>query len=133
MELFAQTNPYYWELDHDGGKFFSAHLIESLSNSETTIVVAEDRKEILGFTLAYVESLPEWFGSRRIGFIRYMGVSAEVRDKKIGTMMFEFVISRFREQKINRVELYVLSGLPAAAFWQKLGFSTFMERRFLEI
>ena len=133
MELYRRTNPNYWKLSKKGEKAFCNHVAETLSKPDASVIVAEENGTLVGFTLVYVESLPEWFETQQIGLIRYMAVSSVARGKKVGAMMFDFAIKWFRERRVNRVELYVLNGLPASGFWQKLGFSTFMERRFLEL
>jgi N-acetylglutamate synthase-like GNAT family acetyltransferase len=94
---------------------------------------AEKDKKLIGFSLAHIKTLPEWFGSTRIGLIRYLAVSEGNRRKGVGNQIAIFVKDWFSSFGIKRIELYVLKGLPASDFWTKLGFIEFMDRRFMEI
>ena len=133
MELLRTTNRHYWEVK-DGQDSFSRYLTGAVNKPEFLIAIAEDKNDgLVGFTLALIEALPEWFGSERIGLIRYMAVSEDHRSKGVGYEMVNFVMNWFRSQNIQRAELYVLYGLPASGFWEKIGFKKFMDRRFMKI
>ena len=88
---------------------------------------------MVGFSLAYIETLPEWFGATRIGLVRYMPVSKEVRGQGAGAQLFTFVRDWFSACGITRIERFVLKGLRASDFWEKQGFVPLLDRRFLEI
>jgi hypothetical protein len=47
--------------------------------------------------------------------------------------MAKYVIKWFRNKGLSRIEVYVLKGIPASTFWEKMGFKVFIDRRFLEI
>lgn len=133
MELLRQTNPDYWKVVN-GPVAFSRYLTGILEDSDFLLAVAREKKgDPAGFVLAYNETLPEWFGSERVGLIRYMAVSGNSQGRGAGREMVAFVMDWFRSLGIRRVELYVLKGLSASGYWEKIGFKPFMERRFLEI
>lgn len=131
MTMLADTNPDYWD-GRRGAAAFSAHLEAVLSSTDALAAVAETDGHIAGFALARVEALPEWFDTR-IGLIRYLAVSPDARGLGVGKALFDAVVQWFRSQDIERVELYVLDGLPASGFWDRMGFKRFMERRFLNV
>ena len=133
MELLRCTNPDYWKV-RDGRAGFSKYVVSTLREADVLVTVAETTGAgLVGFSLAQIESLPEWFGSEQIGLIRYLSVSENFRGRGIGHGMASFIIEWFRTLGISRIELYVLKDLPASVFWSKIGFKVFMDRRFMEI
>lgn len=133
MEMLPRVNPHYWKT-RNGGDAFSKYLEANLGEINVLVTVAEKNGAgLVGFSLALIEVLPEWFGSERIGLIRYQAVSKNFRGKGVGHAMTNFIIEWFRSKNISRIELYILKGLPAYDYWSKIGFKDFMDRRFLEI
>ena len=107
---------------------FSKCLVSAISADDVLVTVAEiEGTGLVGFSLAQIETLPEWFGGEQIGLIRYQAVAEDQRGQGIGGEMAVFVIDWFRSKSIRRVELYVLKDLPASRFWSKLGFKIFMD------
>ena len=133
MVMLPQINPHYWKTI-DGADAFSIYLSNNLVSSDVLVTVAEKNEVgLVGFSLALVEILPEWFGSEQIGLIRYQSVSKKFRGKGVGHAMTNYIIEWFRSKSISRIEVYVLKGLPASEYWSQIGFKEFMDRRFLEI
>ena len=133
MALLARTNPHYWEV-HGGPLAFSKFLESSLAAPDVLTAVAEAAGTgQVGFALARIEVLPEWFGSEQIGLIRYLAVAENFRGRGVGRALATFVLDWFRSVGIKRVELYVLKDLPASGFWSGMGFEVFLDRRFREI
>lgn len=133
MLLLRSTNPDYWEV-RDGRAAFSKYLEGTFRETGLSVTVAEvEGAGLVGFALAQIDTLPEWFGSEQIGLIRYLSVSEPYRGRGVGQEMAAYVIDWFRSKGISRIELYVLKDLPAAGFWSKRGFKVFMDRRFMEV
>ena len=132
MTLLRSTNPNYWKVKN-GPSAFTKHLEKTISEKKDLVAVAVKDDTVVGFSLAYIETLPEWFGGARIGLVRYMAVSEGARGKGTGGQLFAFVRDWFSSWGITRIELYVLKGLQASSFWEKMGFLPFVDRRFLEI
>jgi GNAT superfamily N-acetyltransferase len=133
MAFLRRTNRHYWKIK-DGRAAFSRYLMSAFREADVLVTVAEKKGTgLVGFSLAQIEILPEWFGSEQIGILRYQSVSENCRGRGIGHEMTSFVIDWFRSLGINRIELYVLKGLPASEYWSKMGFKEFMDRRFMEI
>ena len=133
MVYLRAINEDYWEV-RNGRSEFVDYLASVLDSADVRIVVAESEKgETVGFALGLIDTLPEWFGSRRIGLIRYVAVSADVREQGIGQSLVDHLIAWYRSVGIERVELYVLAGLPAEGFWSRQGFKPFMDRRFITL
>jgi GNAT superfamily N-acetyltransferase len=132
MNFLEECNPDYWEMV-DGEGAFTRHLTNTLKDPRSLVAVAELNRTPVGFCLAYIEGLPEWFDAEKIGLIRYLAVSKDYHQEGIGQMLVSFMLDWFRTNGIERVEVSVLKGIPATSFWSKLGFKKFMDRRFLEI
>lgn len=132
MALLRRTNQHYWKVADPTA--FSEFISRAYKKDQVFVVVAENvQNELVGFTLAQIEILPEWFGSQKLGMIRYQAVSEDYQGKGVGSAMTDFVIDWYRSLGIIRVELNVLSGLSSSKYWSKIGFKEFMHRRFIEI
>jgi N-acetylglutamate synthase-like GNAT family acetyltransferase len=132
MGYLQGHNPDYWKME-DGEDAFARHLTTSLEDLRSLIAVAETNGNLAGFCLAYIDGLPEWFGAEKIGLIRYLAVSKDYRRGGIGQKLVSFMLNWFSNNGIERVEVFVLKGIPASSFWAKLGFKEFMDRRFLKL
>ena len=133
MQLLRSTNPDYWEV-RDGRAAFSRYLEGTFRETEVSVTVAEvEGAGLVGFSLAQIDTLPEWFGSEQIGLIRYLSVSELYQGRGVGQEMAAYIIDWFRSKDISRIELYVLKDLPASGFWSKMGLKVFMDRRFMAI
>ena len=80
----------------DGQAAFTNHLVSVLAGPEVMVAVVEEGGNVVGFCLAHIETLPEWFGRERIGLIRYVAVSEDSRGKGIGFQITTFVLDWFR-------------------------------------
>ena len=132
MQYLVEINDAYYELK-DGKNAFKVHLEKIDSDVNTTLLVCEINREIVGFIYGYVESLSPWFGSAQIGIIRYLAVSDRAQKMGVGKALFNAIQMWFKMRGISRLELYVLNGLTANDFWEKMGFTTLMERKYLNI
>ncbi|MEL6676372.1 MAG: GNAT family N-acetyltransferase [Bacteroidota bacterium] len=132
MLLLHQTHAGYYPVKLTEPAF-QQQLLQQIMLPETCLLVAEEKEEIQGYLLAYITPMPPWFELEKIGLIRYLNISEHHRGKGLGQMLFDESMRWFREQQIERVELYVLQGLSASQFWEKQGFTPLMERRYLEV
>lgn len=129
MAFLQERNPDYWALTGGEGAF-GQHLQSSIAEANTLVSVAELDGLIAGFCLAYIERLPEWFGAEKIGLIRYLAVANDHQSQGIGQELVVNTLDWFDTKEIERVEVFVLNGIPASRFWDKMGFKPFMDRRF---
>ena len=130
MDLGKTNNDYYKKVDSQS---FSNHLIDVIPSQKGILLISESKGEITGFILGYVEALPEWFGSKQIGLIRYLAIKEAHHNLGTGKSLLEEAVKWYKNKNIHRIELYVLNGLKADGFWRKMGFKPLMERRFIEI
>ena len=132
MDYLRKINPDYYSLSADKNSF-SEFLKESIGKEERRIFIVDKDKEILGFLLVLMDTLPEWFGEEKLGLIRYLAIKEGHQQKGIGKDLLDHSLKWFKSEGIQRVELYVLEGIPASDFWKKRGFRKLMDRRFLLI
>ena len=132
MAYLSSVNPDYYTYK-DGKESFGQHLKEEIEKEQNLVAIAVTDEILEGFIIAYIDALPEWFEEKPIGLIRYLAISEKAQGKGIGRELANYALEWFKSQKINRVELYVLAGLPASEFWGKMGFKSIMDRRFLEL
>ena len=131
MDYLQIINSNYYELINKDD--FSIHLHYIIESPENHLIVAEEENGIIGFILGYEETLPAWFGSGKIGLIRYLAIREHFQNKGTGQLLFKAMRDWFLDKDIDRIELYVLEGLPANEFWKKMGFKSLMDRKFLNI
>ena len=92
MELLRCTNRHYWKV-RDGRAAFSRYLVSTFRVTDVFVTVAEKQGAgLVGFSLAQIETLPEWFGAEQIGLIRYLAVSENYRGGGVGHETVTFVI-----------------------------------------
>lgn len=132
MQYLQAVNADYYAAKVDEPAFL--HYLNGMLGQETAnLLVATTEHEVLGFILARQELLPAWFGKSKLGLIRYLAVKQGQQERGVGKALASAALAWFTELSIERVELYVLEGLPASTFWKKLGFQPLMERRFLQL
>ncbi len=132
MQYLQEVNANYYAAEVDERAFL--HYLNGMLGQETAnLLVASMGEEVLGFILARQELLPAWFGESKLGLIRYLAIKRGQQERGVGKALVSATLAWFVELGIERIELYVLEGLPTSTFWKKLGFQPLMERRFLQL
>ena len=129
MHYLHEVNPDYY-LDPNQ-KAFANYLQQHLTSSEHMVLVAQLDDQVIGFLMARVEQ-QSWFDGSKMGFIRFLVVREQYQSQGIGRAMVDQVLGWFESLLVKRIELYVLKGLPASGFWDRMGFEILMDRRFFE-
>jgi RimJ/RimL family protein N-acetyltransferase len=97
----------------------TAFIERMAKNARSTILVARDADQLVGFIAIMGENLNKKFHSRYIA----MGVLDEFKGKKIGSRLMEAAIAFCKEQQVTRMELTVVaSNERAIKLYQKYGF-----------
>ena len=113
---------------------FSKFVHELISNRKALVLVAQDKKDLIGYLLARLDDRPPVFELKRIGAIYDLAVTEEARNTGIGTRLYKKSLEWFKKHKIKRVELTVATTNPISTrFWKKHGFKPYYERRFKNI
>ena len=133
--LHAQLDESF-ELSSDADSHYSSFLptiLESQKKNEAFLFVAEvkDTKKIVGYILGVISKTPPVFKTKEFGSIYDICVSEEFREQNIGRQLVSKVKKWCKNQEIKRLEMSAASTNPTAiAFWETMGFTTYMEKMY---
>ena len=97
-----------------------------LSSSHSSILVAEESDQLLGFIAILGDDLNKKRHSKYIA----MGIRSEFQGKKIGSALMEAAVDYCSEQNASRIELTVITtNLKAISLYKKFGFEIEGTRR----
>lgn len=87
------------------------------------ITVAIEDGQIIAFAAGNIRLLPNYLGSKKVGYISHVFVDPEFRKRMIGKELVQELETWFEEKNVSHIELEVLSKNKAAFnFWEKFGF-----------
>ena len=87
------------------------------------LVLLRSEGTIVGLALGTLRLLPEYLGSKLIGFVSGVYIDPAHRRSGMGGLLYEELEKWFREKEVDSYELQVLTGNPGAiAFWEALGY-----------
>ncbi|MDR5693728.1 MAG: GNAT family N-acetyltransferase [Armatimonadota bacterium] len=140
VPLWKELAAYHATLDPafaispEGGEAYVEYLHTLMRNREALVVVALDQRELVGYAVGRVSTLPRTFLVRRRGYIHDVFVRESYRLRGVGRQLIGELLQWFRGQGITLVELTVaIQNAQALAFWEKLGFTTYMVHMKLEV
>ena len=93
-----------------------ASFRKDVESGKSRIAVAEDGEKILGFCKIDAAG-PE-------GAVDYLIVLKEARGRGCGKLLMDWALDALRHSGVSRVEVKVVDGNDAAAFYEKYGFRT---------
>jgi ribosomal protein S18 acetylase RimI-like enzyme len=106
---------------------YRQYLCDLLGRHDALAVVAEQGGQIVGYAVGRISTLPGFFERQRRGYIHDVVVRETFRRRGIGRRLTEAVLEWMREAGVPMVELtVVVRNQEAVAFWERLGFSTYM-------
>jgi GNAT superfamily N-acetyltransferase len=133
MRFHANVNPLFTPAPDGRGKF-AKHLEEQVVAETSLLLVAESKKAIVGYGLAGMAERPPVLVERAYGMIDDVAVTEEKRGHGFGEALVRATEEWFRERGIHRVELQVVTGNDLASrFWTKMGYETYLEKRYREV
>ena len=134
MDYHAALDPLF-KRSANGRESFENFVLKNMQGDEHQIIVAVNANgELIGFCQAGITEYFDVFEHRTCGYIFDMFVSDKHRREGIGFALYSEAKKWFDEKKITRIELSLFTQNKASsAFWQSIGFHTFMERRRLEV
>lgn len=105
-------------------------LLKSLKDENTLMRSAKVDGRLVGFALPTIQDHGPLLAPERIGYVSLIVVSQESRRTRVGNTLWNSMQAWFLAQGIRDVELYTEVGNElATAFWERLGFTPFLERR----
>lgn len=124
----------YFKISTDGQSHFNIFLSEQIRDKKSLVLVGLEDKEICSYLLAKIESRPPVFKETKYGLISDLAVSEKYRRQGIGKQLYKSSIIWFKKHKIQNIELSVATTNPiSVAFWDKLGFRSYYERRHIRL
>lgn len=133
MHFHANVNPTFTPTD-DGQEKFAKHIKECIESDTSLLIVAELSDTVVGYCLASTAERPPVLVDRKYGMIDDLAVVGTRRRQGIGEALLKRAEAWFRTVGIRRVELQVVTANEVASrFWTKVGYVTYMERRYREV
>ncbi|SDW36960.1 GNAT family N-acetyltransferase [Paenibacillus sp. PDC88] len=82
-------------------------------------VVAVDGEEIIGFIFGATK---HWWSGKEF-FINEMCVSVQKQKSGVGSALMRFLIEKLESDEVGNITLLTDRGIPAEAFYKKIGFA----------
>lgn len=122
----ARIDPSFAPSEHWQAEY--QHFIRNLLGRDDALaVVAVDGGHLVGYAVGRISILPGFFERRRRGYIHDVVTKESFRRRGIGRRLTEALLAWMRDAEVFTVELTVaIRNEDAVAFWERLGFATYM-------
>lgn len=128
---FAVEIDSYFTRSSDSEKNFGEFVTGHIHLETASVVVAEIDQSVVGYCLAVCLQRPPLVTEMDYGVIYDLAVTANYRNRGVGSRLCEEVQSWFAGRGIKRIELNVLNANEnGRRFWQKTGFQPYMEQMY---
>ena len=114
----------------DGERHYSRHMQDMMRSRDARVLVAEtaEKAPICGYLVVELQHRPPMALPGCYGFISDMYVLESARRQGVGRLLFEEAQRWLAVRKAVAIELYVADANPeAAAFWEAMGFGSFLK------
>ena len=134
MMDFHRKYDKHYSRSESSKKDFRKFLLENISSKKSLVLVASYNKKIVGYTIASIVKYPIILQLKQFGAVYELVVHKKYRRNGIGEQLFTETKEWFKKRGLKRVEISVLKRNPISSkFWDKMGFDTYLERRFKKI
>lgn len=107
---------------------YGTYLRTLMTRDDAIAVVAKDGGELVGYAVGRITMLPPFFQQRYRGYIHDVFVKPQIRRRGVGRRLVDAILQWLRQQEVTLVELTVATNNEAVAFWERLGFSGYMQQ-----
>lgn len=129
---FHKQHDAHFSRSRKGHLQFKDFVSKKISARSALVLVAQMDRRVVGYVIASIDAYPPVFVDKRYGAIYDLMVDAGFRHRGIGRRLFSETRKWFRKKGIKRMELSVaVSNRLAVRFWNRVGFKTYMERKYL--
>ena len=136
MEMMRQHSAFEPRvvLTPNAPSFYKDYLLRHIRSPKSIVVLAEEEGRIVGFCCAYMcQNLP-MFSPSEFGYVSDLAVTEDYQKKGIGSAILQNVTNWFKRYDIDCIQLQVYSqNALGRKFWQSKGFTSFVERHWLDI
>ena len=113
---------------------FRDFVAAKISDRSSLVLVARADSETVGYLVASIRRYPPVLTEKKFGGIFDLMVAPSHRRRGVGRRLVAEAKKWFRRKGVSRVELSVAVRNPLSTkFWTRMGFVTYMERRFLKL
>lgn len=120
-----------WNPGQNAATDFMNELKKHLGSNDALVLVAVEQEQVVGFSIAEIDSEPPVFKLEKWGTITDIGIKKEYRRGSIGKKLVDETMKWFREKGITLVQIYALTNNSLAmSFWPKQGFRLFSQRMY---
>ena len=139
VELWKELMDYHKKLDPlftrstSGHKRFAELLSHYIDNNDSSVFVAMDGKNPVGYCLIKISNCPPVLKKQQYGELSNIAVTKKYRRRGIGKKLIKKVRQWCAKRGISRIEArYSTENQAAAGFWAKVGFRPYLKSTFLE-
>ncbi|NLG85466.1 MAG: GNAT family N-acetyltransferase [Firmicutes bacterium] len=133
MEYHARLVPFFRPAGR-GELAWQKYIAVSMAKGEGMLFVARTARETVGFICGQVQSLPPVFVPGRLGYISDLYVKPPYRRHGLGRLLYLALSDWFRQKGVTALDIHVYLANPeGVAFWRKMGFSPYAEKRRCEL
>ena len=124
-----------WDWRSDAASIWRGKLLESISDPEAVVLVAEDADgKLLGFLRGRVKDAAEIFESSRRGEVWDLVVDPDTRGKGIGRKLMVAGFDALKQRGAASVRLHVaVANADAVRFYRSLGMRKIMYRMYKKL
>jgi len=120
---FQEERDEYFKLSVDAVENFRGFVSQQITNTNSRLIVAKSKREILGYCLAFLLQRPPVFARREYVMITDLVITQEYRRMGLGSRLIREQERWCREKGIGWIEAQVSSlNQEATSFWRKIGF-----------
>lgn len=138
VELWKEFMDYHKQGDahfsrsRNGHVKFKDLVSKRISACNALVLVAQVNHRVVGSVIASIDAYPPVFVDKRYGEIHALMVGEGFRHRGIGRRLYSETRKWFRKKGIKRMELSVAAtNALARRFWSRVGFKTYIERRYV--
>ena len=135
LPIWREMMDYHQQFDEaflmsdDAENDMKQFLLNTIGDEDALVLVALESSNVVGYTVANIESRPRAFKVTRFGYLMDVSVAQTHRRKGIGSSLANEVISWLKSNNISRIELHVVhQNEVGVAFWHSIGFEPYMDK-----
>ena len=131
---FHKNRDPFFSRSKEGPENFGKYVLENMTKDDAIVYVAETTGEVVAYILAMIQDYPPAFEIKKYGFVSDLAVTSGYRRSGIGMKLFNIAKDWFIQRGMNRAEIgVVVTNETATSFWNKMGFKSYKEVRYLEL
>jgi ribosomal protein S18 acetylase RimI-like enzyme len=109
----------------DNGEFLWINTIKKSLGKLNMVFVATHEDTIVGLAAGNIRLLPNYLGSKKVGYISHVFVTDNYKKQNIGKKLVSELENFFAEKSVKIIELEVLiENNSARQFWENMGFKS---------